>query len=87
MISADQGSSTLIGYALDGYGIYLERNPSGNLLTNQNFDACHGRTSAVLWNGKLQTVYHYDVTLESPYTLGCYHGTPISIRGTPPPPA
>jgi YHYH protein len=72
------GRSTLVGYALDGYGIYVERDASGALLTNTDLDACHGRTSVVLWNGKEQSVYHYDATLEYPYTVGCFHGTPIS---------
>lgn len=33
-----------------------------------------------MWNGTIQDVYHYDATLEYPYTLGCYHGTPISVQ-------
>ncbi len=74
------GSSTLVGYALDGYGIYVERDAKGNLPTDADLDACHGRTSPVMWNGKLTSIYHYDATLEYPYTVGCYHGTP-----TPPP--
>jgi len=71
------GRSTLVGYAIDGYGIYVERTASGALLTNTDLDACHGRTSPVLWNGTIQDVYHYDATLEYPYTVGCFHGTPI----------
>lgn len=73
-----KGSSTLVGYALDGYGIYVERDAKGNLPTNADLDVCHGRTSEVTWNGKKTTIYHYDATLEYPYTLGCYHGTPAS---------
>lgn len=72
------GRSILVGYALDGYGIYVERNAKGALVTNTDLDACHGRTSEVLWNGKIQKIYHYDATLEYPYTVGCFHGTPIS---------
>lgn len=72
------GSSTLVGYAFDGYGIYVERDVSGNLPTDANLDACHGRTSKVLWNGKETVVYHYDVTLEYPYLVGCFHGTPVT---------
>ncbi len=72
------GSSTLVGYALDGYGIYVERDAKGNLPTDADLDACHGRTSPVMWNGKLTTIYHYDATLEYPYTVGCYHGTPVA---------
>jgi hypothetical protein len=78
ILSKATGRSTLVGYAADGYGIYVERTASGALLTNTDLDACHGRTSQVLWNGKEQSVYHYDATLEYPYTVGCYHGTPIS---------
>ncbi len=80
ILSTATGSSTLVGYARDGYGIYVERDTAGNLLTNTALDACHGRTSRVLWNGKEQSVYHYDATLEYPYTLGCFHGTPIGGR-------
>lgn len=71
------GPSTLVGYAIDGYGIYVERHPDGTLLTDGELDACHGRTSEVEWDGSEQDVYHYDVTLEYPYTLGCFHGTPL----------
>ena len=78
LLSEATGSSTLVGYAADGYGVYVERRAGGALLTNTDLDACHGRTSAVLWNGKVQRVYHYDATSEYPYTVGCYHGTPIS---------
>ena len=76
-----KGRSTLVGYALDGYGIYVERSANGQLLTNTDLDACHGRTSRVLWNGKEQVIYHYDATLEYPYTVGCFHGTPIELQG------
>ena len=78
ILSKATGRSTLVGYAADGYGIYVERTAGGALLTNTDLDACHGRTSKVLWNGREQKVYHYDATLEYPYTVGCYHGAPIS---------
>jgi hypothetical protein len=74
------GSSTLVGYALDGYGIYVERDAKGNLPTNADLDACHGRTSQVEWNGQQTTTYHYDATLEYPYTIGCFHGTPVTHK-------
>jgi hypothetical protein len=77
-VSHAPGSSTLVGYAADGYGIYVQYNSSGQVVTNADLDACHGTTSPVLWNGKIQSVYHYDATLEYPYTVGCYHGTPNS---------
>jgi hypothetical protein len=78
VLDAATGRSTLVGYAKDGYGIYVERNATGTLLTNASLDACHGRTSSVLWNGKHKVMYHYDATAEYPYTVGCYHGTPIT---------
>ncbi|WP_167377705.1 YHYH protein [Streptomyces malaysiense] len=78
LLSAAAGKgSTLVGYALDGFGIYVERDDKGDLPTNADLDACHGRTSKVVWNGKETTVYHYDATLEFPYTVGCYRGTPV----------
>jgi hypothetical protein len=75
--SARRGSSTLIGYALDGYGIYIERDSLGNLPTDKDLDSCHGRTSAVTWDAKRVVMYHYDITTEYPYTLGCFHGTEV----------
>jgi hypothetical protein len=76
ILDAATGQSTLVGYAIDGYGIYVERNAKGALLTNRNLDHCHGRTSTLLWNGQMTRIYHYDATIEYPYTVGCYHGTP-----------
>jgi len=88
---ARNGAATLVGYALDGYGIYVVKDASGTLPTNTSLDACHGTTSVVPWNGRRQRVYHYVATLEYPYTVGCFHGTPIAsgarAGGPPPPPA
>lgn len=75
MVSA--GESKLIGYALDGFGIYAEKNTEGNLKTNADLDVCHGHISDVEWNGSVQSIYHYSVTLEFPYTVGCFMGTPV----------
>jgi hypothetical protein len=77
-------SATLVGYALDGYGIYVERNAAGDLPTDADLDACHGRTSEVLFDGEMVDMYHYDATLEYPYTVGCYHGTPATTVPMPP---
>lgn len=71
-------TSTLIGYAFDGFGIYIEKDVYGNLLTNANLDECHGRTSKVMWDGKPTVMYHYDATLEYPYTVGCFKGKPVT---------
>lgn len=73
--NAGPNSAVLFGYAFDGFGIYVERDSKGNMLTNADLDACHGRTSKVMWNGKMQRIYHYVVTQEFPYLLGCFTGT------------
>ncbi len=75
---ARKGHATLIGYALDGYGIYVVKDKQGTLPTNTQLDACHGTTSRVRFDGKVQRIYHYVATIEYPDTVGCYHGTPTS---------
>ena len=70
----------LIGYALDGFGIYSMYDAHGKELTNADLDACHGRTSTVAWNGRRVSIYHYVLTREYPYTVGCFKGTPIVHR-------
>ena len=67
---------TLLGYALDGFGIYNAYDENGVELTNDDLDECHGRTSAVPWNGSTQSIYHYVATQAYPYVIGCYRGTP-----------
>ena len=73
--------TTLVGWALDGFGIYVEYNSKGQLLTDQDLDVCHGRTSVVPWHGKSVKIYHYDMTHEFPYSVGCYRGTAASFTG------
>ena len=84
MVTAS-GPATLVGYAFDGYGIYVIHKSDGTLPTNADLDACHGTTSVVPWNGRPTRIYHYVATAEFPYTLGCFHGTPV-INNTGPPP-
>ena len=56
-------------------------------ITNADLDACHGRVGPVRIDGRLVTTYHYRFTLEFPYTIGCFRGTPLALphRGPPPP--
>jgi hypothetical protein len=72
--AAATGSSTVVGWAYDGFPIVVERDAAGNLPTNADLDECHGRTAPILDNGKTVTIYHYSATLEYPYTLGCFRG-------------
>lgn len=67
----------LIGYAIDGFGIYSMYDSRGRELTDADLDACHGRVSTVTWDGKRVAVYHYVLTREYPYTIGCFRGTPV----------
>lgn len=81
------GSTRLVGYALDGFGIYVVKDRNGHLPSNTQLDACHGTTGTVTFDGRRTRIYHYVATLEYPYTVGCFRGTPISSGhgGGPPP--
>ncbi len=87
--------SPLLGYALDGFGIYGPRGDGGKLLTNNDLDACHGHMGIIDWDGNLQYMYHYHVNAEFPYGPGCFRGLPalitsfqalVHVHGEPIPP-
>ena len=71
----------LVGYALDGFGIYGMHDAQGREITDPDLDECHGRTSEVQWDGARVSIYHYVLTREYPYTIGCFRGTPVRTRG------
>ena len=71
------GHSALVGYALDGFGIFGHRGEDGHDLTNADLDACHGHTHEIEWDGQKVVMYHYHATHEYPYTVGCFMGTPV----------
>jgi len=64
--------SPLLGYAIDGFGIYGPRGPGGKVLANKDLDECHGRTSKVWWDGKYVKMYHYVLSAQFPYSIGCF---------------
>jgi YHYH protein len=66
-------SVTLVGYALDGFGIYA----GGKTVTTADLDACHGTTSVVPWRGRKTRLYHYVMTRDFPYSISCLRGTPV----------
>ncbi len=73
--SGKQGKhSDLVGYAIDGFGIYGEFGENGKQLSNKDLDECHGHSHLTTWNGIPQEIYHYHLTREYPYTLGCFRG-------------
>jgi hypothetical protein len=63
------GHSGIIGYIRDGFALYGYHGVGGVELTNADLDVCHGHTHGTLG-------YHYHATMEYPYTVGCYRGTP-----------
>jgi hypothetical protein len=70
------GHSDLVGYALDGFGIYGPYGANGVLLGDADLDACHGHRHEVIWDGAPVSIYHYHLTHEYPYTIGCFRGSP-----------
>lgn len=72
---APKQHSKLIGYLVDGFGIYGRYGENGQLLTNADLDECHGHTHEIVWDGRKTVMYHYHATWEFPYTAGCMRGT------------
>src|SRR5688572_27398955 len=75
------GHSSLIGYALDGFGIYGLRGEDGLELGNADLDECHGHTHAIEWDGAVAEMFHYHATNEYPYTVSCFRGRRTSLSG------
>jgi hypothetical protein len=66
----------LIGYANDGFGIYGPYGATGAMLYTADLDVCHGDTHSITWDGATVSMYHYHATVDYPYTLSCFRGTP-----------
>ncbi len=69
------GDSELFGYAFDGFGIFSNLE-EGVYLTNDDLDECHGHTHEITWDEETEDIYHYHVTEEFPFTVGCFMGEP-----------
>jgi len=78
-IDSGTKASPLYGYAFDGFGIYGPLDENGKWITNDQLDECHGRTARVMFNGKMQKIYHYVLNNEYPYSIGCFRGTPAKL--------
>jgi hypothetical protein len=63
------GHSKAIGWIRDGFQIYGYKGVGGATIRNADLDQCHGHSHGPYG-------YHYHATLEYPYTVGCYRGTP-----------
>jgi YHYH protein len=68
------GHSVLLGYSLDGFGLYGRHGEGGKILTSADLDACHGHIHTINWDGKQVLMYHYHATWDFPYTVGCMRG-------------
>lgn len=81
--------NALVGYALDGFGIFSPYDRAGKELTTADLDECHGTTSEIPWEGRSVSMYHYVMTRDFPYTVACFRGTPTrnafpALPGAPP---
>jgi hypothetical protein len=79
----------LVGYALDGFGIFSPYDAQGRELTSADLDECHGITSEIPWEGSTVSMYHYVFTRDAPYSIACFRGTPTrnafpALPGAPP---
>ena len=77
----EEGHSALMGYMIDGFGIYGPRGEDGKVLWSEDLDECHGHTHPVLWDGELVNMYHYHWTYDFPYNIGCFKGEPHPLNG------
>ena len=79
---ADTGArnshSKLLGWALDGFGIYGYRGVGGAVMTTATLDVCHGHTHTISWRGRSVRMYHYHATRDFPYVISCYRGKAIT---------
>lgn len=76
----ETSSEQVIGYALDGFGITGPKQTDGSYLGTNELDECHGTTSEIIWNGERKSIYHYVMTADYPYSIGCFKGNPISTN-------
>jgi len=75
------GHSVLVGYAIDGFGLYGPYDGTGEAqITNAALDDCHGHVGPVLWDGARVEMYHYHLNAEFPFSVGCLRGTPVATQ-------
>jgi hypothetical protein len=66
--------SQVVGFAFDGFPITGSELPSGAYLHTADLDECHGITSTIELDGKDVSTYHYVLTQDFPYSVGCFRG-------------
>lgn len=75
--------SPLVARARDGFGVYGPRGSHGGRLRSGDLDACHGHVHP----GRGKRVYHYHLTADYPYAIGCFRGRPSGSWSAVPIPA
>lgn len=75
--SKDMSVETVLGYALDGYPITGPKLSDGTYLFTDDLDACHGMTSEIMVDGIRTKSYHYVMTQDFPYSVGCFMAHPV----------
>lgn len=73
--------TTVIGWALDGYPITGALVSPGSTLTTRDLDVCHGIVGPVTQDDATVITYHYVLTADFPYSVGCFRGTPTAVQG------
>lgn len=71
--------AALVGYALDGFGLFSQYE-SGKELLSPDLDECHGHRHAITWDGVARDMYHYHVTRDFPYVPSCFRGSEVAER-------
>ena len=82
-IAGARSPGAVVGYALDGFPITGTVRLDGRAYANEDLDACHGTTDSYVLEGRQTRGYHYAMTREFPYILGCYRGEPRRLAGSP----
>ena len=75
---AHRRHSPRIGWARDGFPIYGSRGKDGRTLRSRDLDACHGHTHVIRFRGRAVRKYHYHLTSDFPYVVGCFRGRPTA---------
>lgn len=73
------GVDTVLGYAYDGFPITGAKVTEGAYLTTEDLDECHGITSEVIIDGRRMLTYHYVMTIDFPYSAGCFRAKPVTM--------
>jgi hypothetical protein len=72
--SSGSEHSKLLGYAFDGFGIYGPKSEDGKEVSTADLDECHGHTHDIVWDGANKRMFHYHMTYDFPYSVGCFRG-------------